>query len=132
MRNRFHPAHFTACLRRGVTAALGFLVLSSAGLRAESVDYSTDRVLVETRVDTTPLDGKSVTLAEVFALVESQTNLRFLYVPERVPADGRFTLGTTGVMSLTKLLSTLSFMAKVVFERDNRLVIVRSPIPDAR
>ncbi len=117
MRDIFSPTYFTPNLGAlCIAATLGFLALSAAVLRAETVNYSTDRLLVETRVDMTPLYGKSVTLAEVFTFVENQTNLNFLYVSERIPIHGRIILQLTGVKSLTELFSTLSSAAPIVFE----------------
>ncbi len=131
MRHCFHLSPSAARLGRMFLAAvIGFLA-SAGGLRAETVDYSTDKVLVETKVDTTPLRGKSVTLAEVFAYVENKTNLKFLYFSERIPVEGRITLEFSGVMPLSELFSTLSSIAKVVFIRNNQTIIVRSPIPNS-
>ena len=115
-------------LGRVTLAVLGFVFFLSSGIQAETVDYSTDKVLLETEVNTASLHGKPVKLADVFALVESQTKLKFFYVADRIPVEGTLTLEDSGTMSLAQLFSTLSSMANVVFHRQNQTIIVRRPI----
>ncbi|EIP98956.1 hypothetical protein OpiT1DRAFT_03456 [Opitutaceae bacterium TAV1] len=99
-------------------------------LQAESVNYAADEILARTHVDISSLRGRPVTLEELFALTETQTRFRFVYVANRIPVDGQLAFESGGVMTLARLFSNISSLANVVFQRRNQKIIVRGPLPD--
>lgn len=100
-------------------------------LRAERVDYSADELLTTTRVNLASLGTKPVAMAEVFALVETQTKLKFFYVANRIPIDGQMVFESASSISLAELFSNITLLANVVFQRHDLKVIVRAPLPNS-
>jgi len=125
------PFHPMGCLRQMVLISfiLGFLTVLNGPAKAETVDYSADKVFMDAKINTASLRGKFVKLSDVFALVESQTNLNFFYVADRIPLRGEMNFEGAGVMSLADLLSMVSSLANVVFQRRDQTIIVRRAMP---
>lgn len=96
---------------------------------AEVINYAADDILSGTAVNVDAIRARPVTLPEVFALVERQTQLRFLYSNRRLPLKNKFVLDTGSTISLSRLLLRVSAMLDVVFVRRGNQIIVRRLAP---
>lgn len=121
----FLPRHWAAHVCLLWIACLGTL-------RAETFDYFADRTLASTTVDITAIAAHPARLADIFALVENQTNFVFIYLPKQIPLNDRIAIESGRSITLARLFYSISNLTGVVFTRRDLRVIVRQSQKDDR
>lgn len=97
-----------------------WLVAGEAASRLQASDSAA--VLSRTRLDVGSISGKPVTLAELFSLVEFQTDLKFEYAVGELPLGAELIVEGPGAVPLGRLLTLVSSQHGIEFEmRDRRL-----------
>lgn len=106
--------------------------LVAGGLRADTIDYADDAVFAGTPVNTTGIQGRSVTLAEVISALEKQSSLRFVFDADRLPMGAEVVVaaGASDTRPLAQLLTDVSTQVAVVFKRRSNLIAVWGKGPD--
>jgi len=101
-------------------------------LHAETFDYFADHTLASTTVDITAISTHPARLADIFALVESQTNFAFIYLPKQIPLNDRIAIESGKSITLARLFYSISNLTGVVFTRHDLRVTVRRSRKDDR
>lgn len=99
-------------------------------LRGASIDYATYPGLAGAKVNIGRIQARYVSVAEVLALVENQTGLKFVYDADRLPMAAEVRIESQGVVTAARLLAEVSAQVAIVFRERSGLVAVWAMGPD--
>jgi len=117
---------FRSSLRLYPLVLLAFFAGPAVGMApAVTLDYARDDTLAGTAIDVDAIRARPVTLSEVLALVEAQTELRFTYGNRGLPLHRKFVLDTGRTITLSRLFLRLSSVLNIAFLHRGRQIVVR-------
>jgi TonB-dependent receptor len=95
---------------------------------AQATDYESDSALTAATVD---LTVDRITLGELFAVCEAQTDFKFVYAKSDVPLEAAITVTPQKNISLAALLRAAQTQTHVRFQRTNHQLAVRLGRPES-